>query len=81
MCDAIVAMGNPFMDASRELMTLDTHDCVDAMVVHALHTMETLGMEQYCKYVKNVLVDRAESIQKTIKKIKSTTSFQAASLH
>ena len=29
-------------------MTLDTYDCVDAMVMHALHTMEMLGKEQYC---------------------------------
>ena len=36
MCDAIETMGNPFMDTSHELMTLDTHDCVDATVVHAL---------------------------------------------
>ena len=65
------------MDASHELMTLDTHDCVDAMVVHALHTMETLGMEQYCKYVKDVLVDRAESIQKTINKNKINYHFSS----
>ena len=37
MCDAIETMGNPFMDTSHELVTLDTHDCVDAMFVHALH--------------------------------------------
>uniref|UniRef100_UPI00358F76BE uncharacterized protein n=1 Tax=Myxine glutinosa TaxID=7769 RepID=UPI00358F76BE len=39
MCDAIVTMGNPFMETSKELMTLDKHDCVDDMVVQALHTM------------------------------------------
>ena len=49
-------------------MTLDTHDYVDAMVVHALHTMETLGKEQCCKYVKDVLVGKTESIHTTVKK-------------
>ena len=26
MCDVFVTMGNPFMDSSNELMTLDNHD-------------------------------------------------------
>ena len=51
ICNAIVTMENPFMDISHKLMTLDTYDCVDAMVVHALRTMEIVGKEQYCKYV------------------------------
>ena len=58
MCDALVTMGNPLIDASHERMTLDTHDCVDAMVVYALHAMEALSKEQYCKYLKDGLVDR-----------------------
>ena len=67
MRDAIMTTGNPFMATSHELLTLDTHDCVDAMVGHALHTMETLGKEKYCKYVKDVLIE-PEPIHKTIKK-------------
>ena len=68
MCDVIMSMGNPFMDTSGELMTLDTHDCVDDAVVEALHRMETLGKVQCSKYVKDLLVDRKESIHKTITK-------------
>lgn len=68
MCNTILAMGNPFMDKSNELMTLDTHDCMDGTVVQALHTMETLGNEQYSNYVKDVLVERKESIHRAIKK-------------
>ncbi len=65
MCDTIVIMGNPFMDTSKELMTLDTHDCLDDTFVESLHT---LGKEQYDKYVNDVLVERRESIHKALKK-------------
>ena len=65
------------MVTSHELMTLDTHDCVNATVMHALRTVEALGKEQYCKYVKDVLVDRAESIHKTIKKNKTNYHFSS----
>ena len=57
MCDAIVTMGNIFMDTSHEHMTLDTQNYADTMVVHTLHIIETLGKEQYCEYVNDMLVD------------------------
>ena len=58
MCDVIVTMGNPFVDSSNELMTLDNHDCMNEMVVQALHSFERLGKEQYSKYVNDVLIER-----------------------
>ena len=69
MCDAIVTLVNP----SHEPMMLCKHDCMDAMDMHALHTIEMLVKEQYCKYGKDVLVDRHQE--------KSTTTSQAAPLH
>ena len=36
LCDRILLMGNPFQETSRELMTLDTHDCADQAVVEAI---------------------------------------------
>lgn len=70
MCDTIVTMGNPFMDTSHELMTLDTHDCLDDTVAQSLHTVSDLGTQQYSTYVNDVLVERKVSIHQAIKKNK-----------
>lgn len=64
----IASMGNPFMGDSQELMTLDTHNCVDKDVINTFRTMDALGREQYKAYVKDVLVERSVSIHKPIKR-------------
>jgi len=68
MCHAIKSMGNPFLNTAKELVVLDTHDCMDGEVVEALYRMEQLGKEQYSRYVSDVLVRREESIHSTIKR-------------
>ena len=40
-------MGNPFLGDSQELMTIDSHNCLDEAAANTLHTMEALGKEQY----------------------------------
>lgn len=70
MCDVIKSMGNPFLNTAKELIVLDTHDCMDEQVVEALYGMEQLGKEQYSRYVSDVLVKREKSIHSTIKKNK-----------
>ena len=67
-CNMIVTMGNPFMDSSNVLMTLDNYDCMNEMVVQALHSMESLGKVQYSKYVNDVLIERKFSIHKAVTK-------------
>ena len=61
-------MGNPFLGDSQELMTLDSHNCVDKDVADTLYTMEAQGKEQYTAYVKDVLVERTVSVHKPIKR-------------
>ena len=51
MCDVIMTMGNPFVDSSNELMTLDKLDCMNETVMQILHSVERLGKVQYSKYV------------------------------
>ena len=67
MCDVFVTMGNPFVDSSNELKTLDNHDCMNETVVQALYSKERPGKEQYSKYINDVLIERKISIHKAIK--------------
>ena len=76
MCDVIVAMGNPFMDSFNELITLDNHDCMRAII--PFHG--TFGEEQYSKYVTDVRVERKTVVHKVINN-KTIALFRAFSLH
>lgn len=68
LCATITTMGNPFIEESKELMSLCSHDCVDQAVVGTFRNMEHLGKEQYEEYVTNVLVERNRSIHQPIKR-------------
>lgn len=68
LSEVIAAMGNPFLDDGPELLVLDTRNCVDDAVVATVKKIEQLGIEQYQKYVDDVLKDRSISIQQPIKK-------------
>ena len=69
LVDAIKDMhGNPFLDQSEELLTLDTGDVADDSVVETVRSIEALGKEKFKNYFKSVLVDRTCSIHEPIKK-------------
>ena len=61
-------MGNPFLDDSNELLTLDTRNVLDKSVLNTVQTIYKLGKEQYAKYHKDVIIDRTCSIHDPIKK-------------
>ena len=61
-------MGNPFLDEFKDLVTLDSRNCVDESVVTALRNLENIGKTQYKDFVKNVLEDRTRSISDPIKR-------------
>ena len=61
-------MGNPFLDDFPELVTLDSHNCIDESGVNALRTLENIGKMQYQEYVKCVLEECSTSIHDPIKK-------------
>lgn len=68
LVEAIKNMGNPFLDQSEELLTLDTGNVLDQSVVETVRTIEALGKEQFKNYYKSVLVDCTSSIHEPIKK-------------
>ena len=68
LCNTIKSMGNPFDGTSHELMTLDSHDCVDKKAITALRDVEATGITRYSSFVKEVLVDLTVSIHEPIRK-------------
>ena len=68
LVQAIKDMGNPFLNQSEEILTLDTGNVLDESVVDTVHTIEELGKEQFESYYKSVLVDHTCSIHKPMKK-------------
>ena len=65
---AFERMGNPFLNDFPELVTLDSHNCVDELVALALYTLENTGIKQYQDYVTKVLEDCTISIHEPIKR-------------
>jgi hypothetical protein len=44
-------MGNPFLEHSQDLLVIDTRDIMDPQVAETVRRIETLGEEQYTKFV------------------------------
>ena len=61
-------MGNPFIDATPELLVLDTRDVVDESVVTTVCTVEALGKKLYKAYDESIIEDKSLSIHESIKK-------------
>ena len=61
-------LGNPFIDDSDELVSLDTRVVLDESVVKTVRTVTTLGKEQFITYHKEVFVNCTRSIHDPIKK-------------
>ncbi|KAG0713410.1 hypothetical protein GWK47_016295 [Chionoecetes opilio] len=61
-------MGNPFLNNTEELLTLDSHDVLNQSVVNTVRTIETLGKQQFSDYCKLVLDDCERSIHDPMKK-------------
>ena len=60
-------IGNPFLNDSNELLTLDnTWNVLDDKSM--INAVQTIGKEQYAKYHKDVIIDHARSIHDPIKK-------------
>ena len=43
--------GNPFLEQSNELLTIDTKDVMDSKVVTSIYTAKELGAKQYKVYI------------------------------
>lgn len=66
----IEEMGNPFLEKSEDLMVLDTRDILDTSVGETVRKAETLGEEQYLKFVEERLVKPKKPITDVIPKNK-----------
>ena len=66
--NTINTLGNPFMETSSELVTIDTHDYADDAVMQTLNVIDLKGKQQYDKFVEDVFVERSTPNQTTIKK-------------
>ena len=68
LLQAVNEFGNPFLEDSPELLTLDTRNVMDESVIETVCTVESLGKEQYDKYCESVILKCERSIHETISK-------------
>ena len=64
----IEEMGNPFMEETEALLTLDTKDFADPAVIQTVRGISEIGKAQYDKYVAERLKSREKSVFDTIKR-------------
>ena len=55
-------MGNPFIDSSGDLITLDTKVVLDKSVANTIRTIEDIGQKQYNVFVSERLVKRTQTV-------------------
>lgn len=70
LVQAIEQLGNPFLDRSKDLITLDTKTVADKSVAITVKYIEKAGKEQYQEFVKTRLQDRTVSVFDPIHKNK-----------
>ena len=61
-------MGNPFLEHSDDLLAIDTRDIVDKEVAETVRNIETVGEEQYTKFLTERLEKCETPITETIRK-------------
>ena len=66
--ETINKFGNPFMDTFHELVTLDSRNCLDSLVVEKIRNLKDIGKKQYSNYCKAVLEEKTASIHDPIKR-------------
>ena len=68
LVETIEDMGNPFLDVTTELLSLDKHYVIDKSVAHTICSIEALGKKKFTEYEKAVILDRTKSIFDPIEK-------------
>ena len=61
-------MGNPFLDDTPELLSLDKRHFIDESVADSIHFIEALGKEKIREYQKCVILDCTKSIYDPIER-------------
>ncbi len=63
-------MGNPFLEKSDDLLVLDTRNIMDRSVGDTVRRSETLGIQQYKKFIKERLTECTVPITELLSKNK-----------
>lgn len=66
-------MGNPFLENTQDLLVLDTRDIMDTPAAETVRKIESLGEEQYTKFVE-------ERLELCTKPVTDTSQEQVATL-
>ena len=69
LVQTIEDMGNPFLDGTPELISLDMGDIVDESVVDTVRRIKTIGQNQFNEYQKLVILDRTSLFMHPSKRI------------
>lgn len=69
--NVITEMGDPFMEDSSDLITLDTKNIMDDTAVDRLHSIQDIGQAQYASFKDDVLHTGRKSISEPISRNKS----------
>ncbi len=68
LVETIEDMGNPFLDDTPELLSLDNRHIIDESVADSIRSIEALGKEKFREYEKAVILDHTKSIFDPIEK-------------
>ena len=63
-------MGNPFLEKTQDLLVLDTRDIMETPVAETVRKIESLGEEQYTKFVEERLELCTKPVTDTLPKNK-----------
>lgn len=68
LAEIIKDMGNPFLDDTPELLSLDKRHVVDECVADSVRSIEALGQEKFKEYQESVILNCTKSIHDPIEK-------------
>ena len=60
--------GNPFLECTTDLLTLDTKRIMDASIINSIRTARDIGFQKYGTYVKERILESRQPITDIIKK-------------
>ena len=66
----IMEMGNPFKEASQDLLVLNSRDIIDPSIVATVRSIQKLGQQQYDQFVVERLEKGTASLYDPIKRNK-----------
>ena len=68
LVSTIKEIGNPFLDESKDLLTLNLQDIMPKSAVDSIQKIQTLGDKQYMSYIEERFVKNEKPISATIQR-------------